>query len=510
LAAESGGVNVGRKGETRIATSVHPVRETSVAVGLYDELAERFAKLNEAYTLVKRSEERYRLVFDNLPLGYMSMDENARIIDANQTFLDFFGYSYDELVGRPFADLLAEGVRYHREVTFPRFKQTGIARNLVWKVVKKDGSIAIVTMNGRVRYDENGNFIQTHCMMMDITEHRKALEALRKSEKEKALILGVMSERVLYHDANRRIIWANRVAQETGETPSGQAGELSGRTCFEVWRNRSTPCENCPAMRVFDTHKPEKGEVCVDGKVLEMAAHPVMDEHNRFVGVVQISSDATERKLLEKRILELSSKERSDIGRDLHDGLGQYLTGISILATALRQQMPQEISDASATVQQIVDSAESAKRIMRSTLQGLCLVSDEPQGLASALSVLASNISALHGVPCSLVSEGSGLVSDHTIPTQLFFIAQEAVNNAVKHSSCSRIRIQLSTSRRTVRLSVTDDGHGFSVHSAEGQGMGLRIMRYRASMVGATLRVKATPEGTTITCVAPLFGNRED
>jgi len=471
------------------------------------EIEHRYTELSKAHDELKKSEERYRLVFDNLPLGYMSMDENARIIDANQTFAEFFGYRRDEIVGKFFADLLAEGVKYHREVSFPTFKRTGIARNIVWKVVKKNGSIATVTMNGRVRYDENGKFIQTHCMMMDITEHRKAEEALKKSEKEKALILGVMSERVLYHDTNRRIIWANRVAEETSGMSSEQ---LSGRACFEVWRNRSTPCEDCPAMQVFDTHKPQRGEAHVDGKVLEMAAHPVMDEENRFIGVVQISTDITERKLLEKRILELSSKERNDIGHDLHDGLGQYLTGISMLATALHHQLPTEMADAKTTVSQIIDSADSAKRIMRSIIQGLCLVPEEPQGLMSALSVLAANITTLHDVHCSLVSEESGLIDDHAVSTQLFFIAHEAVNNAVKHSSCSHVRIFLSTQKQVVHLKIEDNGHGFSLHSIEHQGMGLRIMRYRASMIGAALEIKSTASGTSVVCMAPLLGCIKD
>jgi PAS domain S-box-containing protein len=488
-------------------SSFDPTGEPAETKRLNHELTQQFAELSEAYESLKRSEERYRLVFDNLPLGYMSMDENARIIDANQTFSEFFGYRHDEIVGKFFADLLAEGVRFHREVSFPNFKRTGVVRNLVWKVVKKNGSIATITMNGRVRYDANGKFIQTHCMMMDITEHRKAEEALRKSEKEKALILGVMSERVVYHDVNRRIIWANRVAEETSGMSSEQ---LAGKACFEVCRTRSTPCEDCPTMRVFDTHKPQKGEAHVDGKVLEMAAHPVMDEDNRFVGVVQISSDITERKLLEKRILELSSKERNDIGHDLHDGLGQYLTGISIFATALHQQLPPEMADAKATAKQIVDSADSAKRIMRSIIQGLCLVADEPQGLMSALSVLASNITSLYDVHCSLITEDQGLIDDHTVSTQLFFIAHEAVNNAVKHSSCSHIGISLSTRNQVVRLSIEDNGCGFSLPSSTDQGMGLGIMRYRASMVRAAIEVKATSSGTSIICVAPLSASPKD
>jgi PAS domain S-box-containing protein len=476
-------------------TKVSPASESA-------EIERRYAELSEAYDALKKSTEQYRLIFGNLPLGYMSMDENARIIDANQTFLEFLGYGRDEIVGKFFADLLAEGVKYHREISFPAFKRTRIARNIVWKVVKKDGSIATVTMNGRVSYDENGNFIQAHCMMMDITEQCKAEEALRKSEKEKALILGVMSERVVYHDTDRRIIWANKGTEEASDM---SPEDLSGRVCFEVWRNRSIPCEDCPAMRVFETHKPQRGEVHVDGKVLEMAAHPVMDEKNRFAGVVQISADITKRKLLEKRILELSSKKRNDIGHDLHDGFGQYLTGISMLATALQQQLPPEMVDAKTTVSQIVDSADSAKRLMRSIIQGLCLVADEPEGLMSALSVLAGNITTLHNVHCSLVSEGSGLIDDHAVSTQLFSVAQEAVNNAVKHSSCSHIRIFLSTGKRAVRLSIEDDGRGFFLHSAEDQGMGLRIMRYRASMAAAALEVKSTASGTSVVCTAPLF-----
>ncbi len=263
-------------------------------------------------------------------------------------------------------------------------------------------------------------------------------------------------------------------------------------------------------MRVFDTHKPQKGEAHVDGKVLEMAAHPVMDEDNRFAGVVQISSDITERKLLEKRILELSSKERNDIGHDLHDGLGQYLTGISIFATALHQQLPPEMADAKATAKQIVDSADSAKRIMRSIIQGLGLVADEPQGLMSALSVLASNITSLYDVHCSLITEDQGLIDDHTVSTQLFFIAHEAVNNAVKHSSCSHIGISLSTRNQVVRLSIEDNGCGFSLPSSADQGMGLGIMRYRASMVRAAIEVKATSSGTSIICVAPLSASPKD
>ncbi len=356
-----------------------------------------------------------------------------------------------------------------------------------------------VTMNGRVRRDADGRFVQTLYTKTDITGHRKAEEALHKPEKENTLILGAVSEQVVCHDINRRIIWANKVAEKMSGVSSEQ---LSGKACFEGWRSRPTPCEECPAMRVFNTHKPQKGETHIGEKVLERTAHRVTGADKSSVGVGQILSDATERKSLEKRVLELGSKERSDIGHDLHDGLGQYLTGISMLATALLYQLPAEMVNAKITVKQIVDSADSAKKTMRSIIQGLCPVADEPQGLMSALSALAFNVTTLYDIHCSFISEDAGLVDDHAVSTQLFFIAHEAVNNAVKHGSCSAIRIFLSTRNHVVRLSIEDNGCGFSPASSEHRGMGLGIMRYRASIVGATLEIKPTYPGTSITCTA--------
>ncbi len=464
-------------------------------------LVREFSQLNDAYVDLLKSEERYRLMFENVPLGYMSMDENARLIDVNKAFADFFGYSYNEIVGKQFADLLAEGVDYHRSTSFPAFKRLGYANDITWKVRKKDGSIAIVVVNGRVRYDENGDFIQTHCMMMDITKHRKAEEALRKAEREKALILGAMSERVIYYDENRRIIWANHVAAKT----AGMAiEEMAGKFCFELMHKSATPCDGCPAMIVFQTHSAHAGEIQVDGKVLEMSAHPVFDEQNHFVGVVQIAADITERKQLERELLDISSKERRRIGHDLHDGMGQQLTGISFLATALHNQLTNLQPDAAESAARIAQSADSALKLMRSILQGLCLVTAEPQGLMSALTILASNTTGICRIECVFSCNRPVMMTDYTAASHLFNIAQEAVCNAVKHSKCSCIRITLEQRRDFVKMFIQDNGCGFTPQPGDQHGMGQRTMRYRASIIGATIEIKGTTgEGTTVTCLVP-------
>lgn len=479
----------------------HLAEELTEARTQLAAMTREFTALSAAYAELLRSEERYRLMFENVPLGYMSMDENARLIDVNKAFADFFGYHHDEIVGKQFADLLAEGVEYHRKTSFPAFKRRGYSKDIVWNVRKKNGEIATIVMNGRVRYDEYGNFIQTHCMMMDISEHRKAEEALRKSEREKALILGAMSERVIYHDENRRIIWANHIAAESAGMPLEQ---MAGKLCFELLRNRPTPCEDCPAMLAFQTRTAHAGEIQVDGKILQMTAHPVVDQHNRFVGVVQISTDITERKQLERELLDISSKERRRIGHDLHDGMGQQLTGISFLATALQQQLSNLQPDAAETAARIAESADSALKLMRSILQGLCLVTAEPQGLMSALSVLASNTTDLCRLDCRFSCSKPVMLQDYSTASHLFYIAHEAVCNAVKHSNCSRIRISLEQQRTSLRLNIRDNGCGFILQPGEQSGMGQRTMRYRASIIGATLEIKGIQgKGTTITCLLP-------
>ncbi|KAA0887963.1 PAS domain-containing sensor histidine kinase [Oryzomonas rubra] len=464
-------------------------------------LTQDFSRLNAAYKELMAIEERYRLMFENVPLGYMSMDKNARLIDANQAFADFFGYAIDEIIGKRFADLLVEGVEYHLNVTFPEYVRTGKSKDLVWKVRKKDGSVATIVTNGNARYDENGDFIQTHCMILDVTEHRKAEEALHKSEREKALILGTMSERVIYHDEHCRIVWANHIAAESAGMPLEQ---LSGKLCYEVYHGRKTPCEDCPAMMVYKTQKPRTGEVHVHGKVLEVVANPVFDKDNHFIGMVQISNDITERKQLERELLDISSRERKRIGHDLHDGVGQQLTGISFLATALRKQLSAITPDAAETADRIVESTEKAKKLMRSILNGLCLVAAEPQGLMEALATLASGVSKLYRVDCTFSCEKPVLIDDIADSTHLFYIAHEAVSNAVKHSGCSRIRISLDCPRGAGRLTVRDNGAGLAPSQSTNNGMGLRIMRYRAVIIGATFEVKGQPgKGTSIVCKIP-------
>ena len=467
------------------------------------DLEAELESLRKQYQKLNKDEQRYRLMFENVLLGYFSMDENARIIDANNAFLDFLGYSREELIGKRFADLLAEGVDYHLNVSFPRFKKTGITRNIEWKIKKKDGSIADVLMNGRVRYDEQGNFIQTHCMMNDITEQRKAEAALTKSEKEKALILDVMSDRVIYHDPNMKILWANRVAAEA----SGKSlSELEGTFCFSSFHGKSSPCGGCPVVAAFKTKKSCAKEMRINNKVLVIGAYPVLDLREKIVGVVQVARDATEQRQLERRILDASDREQQRIGQDLHDGLGQHLTGISFLSSVLHQQLCSGAAEAAQDAARIMEHSNTALGLMRTLVKGLCPVNNDPEGLMLSLRALTSNIETLYGISCRFLCGKPVTIHHKAIATHLYYISNEAINNAVKHSGGTHITVSLEQDGDVIRLMVSDNGIGGIIDQSKRiKGIGLRTMEHRCKIIGAELRIQSRPaEGTTIICSIPV------
>jgi PAS domain S-box-containing protein len=130
-------------------------------------------------------------------------------------------------------------------------------------------------------------------VVRDITERKRAEQALKASEREKALILHSISEHLLYHDKDMRILWANRAAAESvGLAP----GQLVGRYCYELRQKRSEPCEGCPVAESLQTGGPRESEMTFpDGTTLFVRGYPVRDSKGQITGVVQVSLDTTER-----------------------------------------------------------------------------------------------------------------------------------------------------------------------------------------------------------------------
>jgi PAS domain S-box-containing protein len=223
-----------------------------------------------------------------------------------------------------------------------------------------------------------------------------------------------------------------------------------------------------------------------------------------FAGFVR---DITDRKRLEQEILEISDRERQRLGQDLHDGLCQHLAGIELMSQVLEQKLTPKSKADAARVADIAKHVREAISQTRSLARGLFPVTLESEGLKSALEELAVNTEKIFGINCRLVSRGEMKITDLAAATHLYRIAQEAVSNAFKHGKAKDVTIELDCEPDRISLHVRDNGVGFSRGAAKNKGMGLRIMRYRAGMLGGTLSVEPNGNGgTSVVCSVPTVG----
>jgi PAS domain S-box-containing protein len=236
----------------------------------------------------------------------------------------------------------------------------------------------------------------------------------------------------------------------------------------------------------------------------EWRVGPVKDKRGQNTRWLIIFRDITEHKRLEKEILEISDRERQRIGQDLHDGLCQHLAGIELMSQVLEQELVPKSKAAAARAAAIARHVREGINQTRSLARGLSPVSLESEGLMSALRELAASTENLFSIKCRFAYNPPVLVHDPAVATHLYRIAQEAVSNAIKHGEAGEIVIQLQAGDGRTSLNVRDNGVGFPKVIPKQKGMGLRIMRSRAGMIGGTLSVEKNPAGGTIVlCSVP-------
>lgn len=247
--------------------------------------------------------------------------------------------------------------------------------------------------------------------------------------------------------------------------------------------------------------------VARDGRTLwfQCEAKMICREDGRPWFIHGVGFDITERKQLEEAILEISAQEQRRIAQDLHDGLGQHLTGIAFMSKVLEQKLQDDQVPESKEAAQIVQMVNQAIDYTRQLARGLHPVAVEGPGLMVALKKWASEVEELFRIRCLFLCERPVLIHDVTVATHLYRIAQEAANNAIRHGNPSQIVISLSARSGTGTLTIEDDGCGFSKNPSKPPGVGLSIMNYRADMVGGSLRVLPNEgPGVTVTCMFPL------
>ena len=219
----------------------------------------------------------------------------------------------------------------------------------------------------------------------------------------------------------------------------------------------------------------------------------------------KLHTSISDRKRLENELLEITEKERRRIALDLHDDLGQRLSGIALMTKGLELKLTKLKSDTAQQAAQIHALVQEAMSHASGLAHDLATLDLENKALPEALEHLATHARKLFGIRCDVTREGTIPELEFTVVMQLYKIAQEALTNAIKHGKADKVSLRLRGEPTLLTLTVRNNGKPFPDLQVRSTGMGLRIMNYRASLIGGTLDVKPiAAEGAVVTCLVPL------
>ena len=485
---------VSAQGQVLCDAKGRPVR----MIGVVQDITER----KQAEDALRESEERYRSLFEFASDAiFIAEIPTTRILRVNERATELARYTEEELRRMTVFDLDLPEDRLHVQAVIEQIIEGGSVL-FEHRLLCKDGTVIPVEISTqRIEY-EGGPALQS--FVRDITERKKAEDALRASEQSFRLMFAHNPLPMWVYDReSHAFLDVNDAALEK----YGYAREEFLSMKIEDIR----PPEDIPRFREYiETVSQTVHQVTQwnhrkkDGTILdvEVTAHdfPYRERPARLV----LANDITERKRLEKEILEISNREQRRIGQDLHDGLGQLLTGIGFRVAELEGDLQTTDGSLAADAAEVGQMVERAIAQTRALARGLDPVNVEQQGLAVALRELTHSIEEIYGVSCVFVCPEPIQALDPEVATHVYRVAQEAINNTLKHAQASRIDVRLVQHDALLKLTVSDDGIGFSVTNAQGEGMGLRIMDYRARMIGGSFNVQPEPNGgAVVTCVFP-------
>jgi PAS domain S-box-containing protein len=444
-----------------------------------------------------RMEAQFRTLADQLPAAIAILQAD-RFVYINEASERLSGYSREEVYALDLAAFLHPEDREAGLQILSSLTPDELARGSEARFVNRNGEERWVELQARrIEFGGKDSFLVA---AIDATERHLAAEALRRSEEHLRTVLQNMPVMMSAFDERGNIIVWNREAERvTGYVSHELVGNPHAMGILypdPAYRARVV------GERSGDYRDQEWNIACKDGSVRTVswfnisAKFPIPGWASWGIGV-----DVTERRKLERQVLEISAREQMRIGQDLHDRLGQHLTGVAFKSQVLAEDLQaKDVAEAS-TASTIVEMVSDAINQTRGLARGLYPVHLEADGLMTALQELAAQTQSLFNIKCRFVCEEPVLIYDVSVATHLYRIAQEALNNAVRHGKPKAIEIVLQGDGDDVELRIADDGSGIDLEANGKQGLGLNIMQYRARMIDGALRIQRGERGgTVVTC----------
>ena len=461
---------------------------------------------------LRAREERFRMSLS--ALHGVVYDLDLRTHKAERHGLKrVFGYDQVDEAGDEFGGWL----RLIHPDDLERFTNTIAARRergtnyeIYYRVRHKDGSWRHVRQSATYTLGHDGKPIRAFGVIEDITE----AHVQRAQLQLQAAIIERMSEGVMLVADDATILFANPALEKLF---GYECGELKGRNAQVLSFRNSANFQGLLRTVLEGTENQRTSIIDLEGRHRDGSLCPVQGYFSSLMldqkrCIVAVLTDIAERKQLERELMQVATRVQQRIGGDLHDDLGQQLTGIAMMLQGLGQRAASAGGPPlSAAVDEIVKLVNSAIRSTRSLARGLSPVRPSPDGLMEGLEELVNQVFDRYGIRVRMeLNLPPTTTLDENTATNLYRIAQEGVLNAARHAEAGQIHLRLRVAGAEVELLIIDDGKGFDPLQHARDGMGLRIMRYRAQLIGGYLSVESRPgAGTTLRCRCPVNLSKE-
>lgn len=442
-------------------------------------------------------------ILENIFHGIVMTDPDGVITYWNKGMERIFGYSGEEIIGEKASILYPEKKRNNFESDLENIHQDEITSGQ-WLGRHKDGSWIWVDVKSNLYTDEEGEPIGIIGSVCDIEPQKKVEEKLKESEARSRAILENTVDGIITIDTEGIIQSFNRAAEKVfgynvQEVLGKNVNILMPAPHHENHDRYISNYLETGEKQIIGTGREVRGKR-KDGTTfpIELSVSEVKwGDEKFFSGIIK---DISERRRLENEIIEIGESERRRIGQDLHDGLGQMLTGISLVSQNLATRMEANGIPGAGELKEITEMIKEADQYARTLSHNLMPVELDADGLSNALEKLCKRAEKLFDVNCIYVKECEVSVENRTTSTHLYRIAQEAINNAVRHGRADLIKLSLDAGRKNIRLTVDDNGIGFeeSAKQSNSDGMGVQTMKYRARISGGELNITESEEGNTL------------
>jgi PAS domain S-box-containing protein len=477
------------------------------------EMVEDITERQFVYDALRESEGRLQAFTNHSPALMYLKDRDARYRFVNQRFLQRFGLRREQVIGQTDEAVLSRDQLRTFSARDAEVLAGGIAVQYEETSQYVEGERFSVVSKFPV-FDANGVVVGVGGVSTDITERRAAEQALREqrtllAEAQKLAGLGCWE----WDPASGRVTWSDEMYAIYGVDPA------RFRPSFENYLERIHPDDRAGAAatvaRALMDDRPfsmDERIVRPDGEVRQLRTHGevVRDEAGRPIKMVGACIDVTEQRAseaalraLSRRLVEAEENERRRLARELHDQVGQNLSALNInldivLGSLKETSLRRRLEDSLKLVDSTLQSIENVMADLRPALL-------DEYGLAAALAWYGEEYSQRTGIQVAVQAGDAGAALRPETAVALFRIAQEALNNAAKHSSAKRITVQLEEQAGELMLSISDDGKGFDLAQAPRGRWGMTTMRERAEAGGGRLSVESSPgKGTTVRARLPL------